>query len=65
MSVQVTPRIAPEAFDLARHEAAVARQAAMKKLVGDLWRVMTTPLWSQPAHRAISAAKDGKPCVSC
>ncbi len=62
MSLSTVERIAPEAFDQAKHDAVALRQAAMKKLVDDLWRVMTTPY--SPLH-ASPIVKSDKPCATC
>lgn len=43
-----TTYIPPEVFEQAKRNAEAARREAMRKLVDDLWRIMTTPLGAQP-----------------
>lgn len=43
-----TTYIPPEVFEQAKRNAEAARREAMRKLVDDLWRIMTAPLGSQP-----------------
>ncbi len=58
MSLQFAERIAPEVFDQAKRDAAAARQAAMRTLVDDLWRVMT----SRPSPHIAKVAQRHVPC---
>jgi hypothetical protein len=44
-----TAYIPPEVFEQAKRNAEAARREAMRKLVDDLWRIMTTPLGARRA----------------
>jgi hypothetical protein len=46
-----TAYIPPEVFEQAKRNAEAARREAMRKLVDDLWRIMTTPLGAHPAAK--------------